>query len=327
MSRRLKFGLPSKGRLQEQVASHLSDRGIQFVKSRVDREYSGGLKGVEGVELVFLSAGEMPQKLARGEVHLAVTGEDLVRERAGVGADLAPEKIMMLEPLGFGHADLIIAVPKCWIDVDTTADLDDVAADFRARHGFRLRVATKYPRLVRRFFRMRGVENYRLVDSQGATEGLVAARAAEAVADITSSGETLRANHLKVLSDGVVLASQAQLCASLTADWSGGPRAALDGLLARFSQSAAAVDAAEIEADIDAEALERARAALSRVGVSAIKPAAGGGYRLAAPQAASGLAVEILLAAGAARATASAAKAPARDAPSAFAEFLRRISP
>ena len=211
----LRFGLPSKGRLQAQMADYLSARGIELVKSSNDRRYEGQLVGVEGVELIFLQAGEIPGKLAAGDIHLGVTGEDLVRERA---VDWR-RRVDLLTPLGFGHADVIVAVPECWIDVATTDDLDDVAADFRERHGHPLRVATKYARLARGFFAERGVANYRLVDSQGATEGLVAAGAAEAIVDITSSGATLKANHLKILDDGVILQSQANLCASLVARW------------------------------------------------------------------------------------------------------------
>jgi ATP phosphoribosyltransferase len=125
-----------------------------------------------------------------------------------------------LVALGFGHADLIIAVPSCWIDVDTIDDLDAAAAAFRAAHGFRLRIATKYHRLVREFLTANGVADYQLVDSQGATEGTVKNLTAEAIADITSSGETLRANHLKILSDSVIHQSQATLFASRSADWS-----------------------------------------------------------------------------------------------------------
>ena len=119
-----------------------------------------------------------------------------------------------MAPLGFGFADLVVAVPACWIDVADMADLDAVAADFRARHGHRLRVATKYHRLVREFFRARGVADYQLVDSQGATEGTVKNLTAEVVADITSTGSTLRDNHLKILADGLILRSQATLFAS-----------------------------------------------------------------------------------------------------------------
>ena len=150
---------------------------------------------------------------------------------------------MLLAPLNFGHADLIVAVPQCWIDVNTTDDLDEVAADFRERHGHPIRIATKYKRLARGFFQERGVANYRLVDSQGATEGLVAAGSAEAIVDITSSGETLRANHLKILEDGLILKSEAHLCASLTAPWSEEARAALRSLLDRVRVGDGASDA------------------------------------------------------------------------------------
>jgi ATP phosphoribosyltransferase len=135
--------------------------------------------------------------------------------------------VQELAPMGFGGADLIIAVPQCWVDVDTLDDLDAAAAAFRKAHGFRLRIATKYHRLVRDFLKANGVADYQLVDSQGATEGTVKNETAEAIADITSTGETLRANGLKILVDGLVHASQATLYKSRVADWSDADRAVM----------------------------------------------------------------------------------------------------
>jgi ATP phosphoribosyltransferase len=226
----LKIGVPSKGRLMEKTFDWFGARGVAMGKAGDDREYSGRVDGVPGCELVLLSAGEIPRELAAGRIHLGVTGTDLIREKL---ADW-PTQVAEVAPLGFGFADLIIAVPVTWIDVDTLDDLDAVAAQFRARHGQRLRIATKYHRLVRDFLREAGVAEYQLVDSQGATEGTVRNLTAEAVADITSSGETLRANHLKVLSDSVVLRSQAELFAARAAPWGKAERAALAALCARL---------------------------------------------------------------------------------------------
>jgi ATP phosphoribosyltransferase len=191
----------------EKTFSWFGDRGVILRRTGLEREYAGSVAGVAGVELMLLSAGEIPRELAAGRIHLGVTGTDLIREKL-INWD---QKVQELAPLGFGFADLIIAVPSCWIDVDTLDDLDAVAEAFRANHGFRLRIATKYHRLVRDFLRRAGVADYQLVDSQGATEGTVKNLTAEAVADITSSGETLQANHLKLLSDGLILQSQATL--------------------------------------------------------------------------------------------------------------------
>ena len=143
--------------------------------------------------------------------------------------------------MGFGHADLIIAVPAAWIDVDTLDDLDAAAAAFRAAHGHRLRIATKYHRLVRDFLTANGVADYALVDSQGATEGTVKNLTAEAIADITSTGETLRANHLKILSDGLIHQSQATLFLSRAAEWAAAERAALTALAGRLGLAVPAV--------------------------------------------------------------------------------------
>ncbi|MBM1558079.1 ATP phosphoribosyltransferase [Sulfitobacter mediterraneus] len=212
----LKLGVPSKGRLMEKTFEWFGARGITLQRTGNEREYAGAVDGIDNVSLILLSAGEIPRELAAGRIHLGVTGTDLVREKLALWDQL----VEPMEELQFGHADLIIAVPQAWVDVDTLDDLDAAAAAFRQHHGFRMRIATKYHRLVRDFLRAGGVADYALVDSQGATEGTVKNETAEAVADITSSGETLRANHLKILSDGLVLQSQATLWRSRMAEMS-----------------------------------------------------------------------------------------------------------
>jgi ATP phosphoribosyltransferase len=211
----IKLGVPSKGRLMGKTFEWFGTRGVELRQTGAEREYSGSVSGVEGVELVLLSAGEIPRELASGRIHLGVTGSDMVQEKLGAGDHLVSE----LAELGFGHADLVVAVPAAWQDVDLLEDLDAAAAAFRGVHGFRLRIATKYHRLVREFLRDNGVADYQLVDSQGATEGTVKNLTAEAVADITSTGETLRHNHLKILADGLIHKSQATLYRSDAARW------------------------------------------------------------------------------------------------------------
>jgi len=227
----IKLGVPSKGRLMEKTFDWFAARGITLQRTGSEREYAGAVAGIEGVSLMLLSAGEIPRELAAGRIHLGVTGTDLVQEKLARWDQL----VEPVEELGFGHADLIIAVPNAWIDVDTLDDLDGAAAAFRAHHGFRMRIATKYHRLVREFLRANGVADYALADSQGATEGTVANETAEAIADITSSGETLRANHLKVLSDGMILRSQATLWRSRVAEVTDADRQVLKDLLTRLT--------------------------------------------------------------------------------------------
>jgi ATP phosphoribosyltransferase len=227
----IKLGVPSKGRLMEKTFEWFAARGITLQRTGSDREYAAAVGGIDGVSLMLLSAGEIPRELAAGRIHLGVTGTDLIEEKLALWDQL----VMPVEELSFGHADLIIAVPAAWRDVDTLDDLDAAAAAFRAQHGFRLRIATKYHRLVREFLRGAGVADYALVDSQGATEGTVKNETAEAIADITSSGETLRANHLKILSDGLILKSQATLWRSRTADMDDEERRTLAALLKKLA--------------------------------------------------------------------------------------------
>ena len=206
----IRIGVPSKGRLMDNTFDWFGARGLVMQRSGADRAYAGRIIGSDDAQLVMLSAAEMPRELAAGRIHLGVTGSDLVQEGL---ADWASQ-VRPVAALGFGQADLVIAVPVVWVDVDTLDDLDAVAAQFRARNNHRLRIATKYHRLTHGFLRQHGVADYQLVDSQGATEGAVKNQTAEAIADITSSGDTLRDNHLKVLGDGLILRSEATLFAS-----------------------------------------------------------------------------------------------------------------
>ena len=203
----IKLGIPSKGRLMAATIDWFAARGIAIRLTGEDREYAGVVEGAKGVELVLLSAGEIPRELAAGRIDLGVTGTDMVREKLPFWQD----KVAPVTEMGFGFADLVIAVPMAWSDCETLDDLDAIAAAFRARHGFRLRIATKYHRLVREALRDAGVADYQLVDSQGATEGTVANETAEAIADITTTGSTLKANHLKMLNEPPILKSQATL--------------------------------------------------------------------------------------------------------------------
>ena len=226
----LKLGVPSKGRLMEKTFEWFAERGVTLSRAGSDREYAGKVEGIEGVELVLLSAGEIPRELAAGRIHLGVTGTDLIREKLGQWE----QRVEEMADLRFGHADLIIAVPQAWVDVDTMNDLDAVAAAFRREHGFRLRIATKYHRLVREYLRDCGVADYQLVDSQGATEGTVKNETAEAIADITSTGDTLRANHLKILADGLILRSSATLYRARNGAVNDDERAAMAELVERL---------------------------------------------------------------------------------------------
>ena len=135
----LKLGVPSKGRLMEKTFNWFEKRGVSLSRTGSDREYAGRVDGVDGVELVLLSAGEIPRELAAGRIHLGVTGTDLVHEKL----PRWEQQVEQVEAMGFGQADLILAVPQCWIDVDSIDDLDAVATAFRVRHGHRMRIATK----------------------------------------------------------------------------------------------------------------------------------------------------------------------------------------
>lgn len=202
------LALPSKGRLKDQTIELFAKAGFPIFLPGDDRTYRAHIQGREDIEVIFMSASEIAAELGAGSIDIGVTGEDLIRETL---AD-ADTRVDIVAGLGFGRADVVVAVPDVWLDVKTMADLDDVAADFRQRHGRRLRIATKYWRLTQQFFSAKhGIQVYRIVESLGATEGAPAAGSADIIVDITSTGSTLRANHLRVLDDGIILESEACL--------------------------------------------------------------------------------------------------------------------
>jgi len=218
MTETLTIAVPSKGRLMEETSNFFRARGLNLQKIGHDRGYQGEIEGYDDVDIVYLSASEIAYQLKTGQIHMGVTGEDLVRENI-IGVD---QKVEFLKKLGFGFADVVVAVPDCWLDVRTMADLEEMAMEFRRRHKRRLKVATKYMNLTRQFFTKKAVAGYRIVESLGATEGTPMGGTADLIVDITSTGETLEANHLRILDDGLMLKSEANLVASRAAEWSGG---------------------------------------------------------------------------------------------------------
>ena len=254
----LELALPSKGRLKEQVEGWLADCGLPV--SGGGRAYRASLGGLPEIGVRLMPAGEIADALAAGEVQLGVTGEDLLREREE-GLD---GRVLLLLAPGFGRAELMVAAPAAWLDVQTMGDLEAVAHATLQRTGRRLRVATKYPVQTRRFFARHGIVDYRVVDSGGATEGAPAAGLAEVVVDITSTGATLEANHLKRLSDGTILRSEARLAAGLRAAWSGDAQAMARRLLGVLEARARARETATLVWPAEQDAA--ARAALAGFG-------------------------------------------------------------
>ena len=222
------IAIPSKGRMKEDSAAIFERAGMKIAAVGNERSYRGRVEGLDDVEIAFLSASEISRELGNGSVDFGITGEDLMREQM---ADV-DSRVEFCARLGFGHADVVVAVPEIWLDVDSMADLGDVAADFRTRHGRRLTIATKYWRLTQQHFSgSHGIQLYRIVESLGATEGAPAAGQADIIVDITSTGSTLRANHLKILSDGVILRSQACLVRARRPEHEG------DGRITRIAEA------------------------------------------------------------------------------------------
>ena len=284
MSEPLIIAIPSKGRLQEQTRAFFERSGLTIRQARGARDYFGSIDGLTGAQVQFRSASEIAREIGAGKVHLAVTGMDLLHETLDPGHEeirpgtdlesFAPEPAHIVTKLGFGHANLVVAVPQAWLDVQTMADLADVAARFRLKHHRPMRVATKYVSLTRRYLTGHGVHDYLIVESPGATEGAPAAGTAELIVDITSTGRTLQENGLKIVDDGVMMRSEAALTASLAAGWSEVAREAARTMLTRIAADARARSVKRIEAALPPSDELTADAA-RRVGASA--PVGGGG--------------------------------------------------
>jgi ATP phosphoribosyltransferase len=228
---KLVLAVPSKGRLMEQTAEAFAAAGLTLRKIGNERGYRGEIVGHSDIDVAFVSASEIAWYLKTGRVHLGVTGEDLVSEQMSDAAT----RVTYVKKLGFGHADVVVAVPDCWVDVRNMDDLAEIALPFRRAHGRWYRVATKYLNLTRRFFAARGMSDYRIVESLGATEGTPAAGTAELIVDITTTGTTLAANGLRILDDGLVLRSEANLISSNVAPWTDATRAAMAEIARRFT--------------------------------------------------------------------------------------------
>jgi ATP phosphoribosyltransferase len=229
---RLTIAIPSKGRLKEQTEDWLASLGHPLRQIGGERGYTAEIDGLDA-EVRLLSAREIAQGLIEGSLHFGVTGEDLLHDLAPEG----PEDFQVLKRLGFGGADVVVAVPQAWLDVDSMADLEAAGAAFRKAHGRRLRVATKYLRLTRRYFSQKSVGEYRLVESAGATEAAPATGTADVIVDITTTGATLKANGLKVLRDGVILQSGAAFTQSVRAQLESGAQTVADTLVGALARS------------------------------------------------------------------------------------------
>ena len=207
MKNLITIGLPSKGRLKDKSVNYLKERGLKILKSFKERNYFAKIENKPNFSVIFLHAKEIIQRLGDGTLDVGISGLDLLKE----SEKNLQSKINVEKKLNFGEADLVLAIPDNWIDVQTVADLEEVAFDIRSKRNRRLRVATKYPNLTKNFLFSKGVTQFKLVTSLGATETYPFIGSSEIISDITSTGKTLRDNELRVLKDGVILNSTACL--------------------------------------------------------------------------------------------------------------------
>ena len=207
MKNLITIGLPSKGRLKDRAISFFNQSGCKILQSEKERNYFGTIENKPNIKIIFLHAKEIIQRLGDGTLDLGVSGLDLFKE----SDKNLQNKINVQKKLDFGNANLVVAVPDDWIDVQTVADLEEVSFDMRSKRNSRLRVATKYPNLTNDFLISKGITQYKLIPSLGATETYPFIGSSEIITDITSTGKTLSDNNLRVLKDGLILKSKACL--------------------------------------------------------------------------------------------------------------------
>tara|TARA_X000000950_G_C13854912_1_gene636147 strand:+ start:1052 stop:1726 length:675 start_codon:yes stop_codon:yes gene_type:complete len=210
MKNLITIGLPSKGRLKDKSISFFNDNGFKILQSNKKRNYFASIQNKPNIKIIYLHAKEIIQRLGDGTLDIGISGLDLLKE----SEKNLQDKISIRQKLDFGGANLVVAVPNDWIDVQTIADLEEVAFDIRSKRNTRLRVATKYPNLTNNFLISKGVTQYKLIPSLGATETYPFIGSSEVITDITSTGKTLEDNNLRVLKDGMILNSKACLLIS-----------------------------------------------------------------------------------------------------------------
>ncbi len=210
MSKILNIGIPSKGRLRKDILNIFRKNKLTLVSERGERDLIGSIKQHKNIKILYLHAREIVERLGDGSLDLGFSGFDLLKE----SQINIQNKINVLKKYSFGRATLVVAIPDPWIDVQTVADLEEIAFEFKDKKKKRLRVATKYPNLTREFLFSKGVTQFKLVDSLGATEAYPFTGSSEIITDITSTGETLKANNLRILKDGEILKSEACLMVS-----------------------------------------------------------------------------------------------------------------
>ena len=210
MKNLITIGLPSKGRLKEKAVSFFDNRGLKVLQSKKERNYFATIENKPNIKIIYLHAKEIIQRLGDGTLDIGISGLDLLNE----SEKNLQDKINIKQKLNFGEANLVVAVPDDWIDVQTVADLEEVAFDIRSKRNTRLRVATKYPNLTNNFLISKGVTQYKLISSLGATETYPFIGSSEIITDITSTGKTLSDNNLRILKDGLILESSACLLIS-----------------------------------------------------------------------------------------------------------------
>ena len=202
---KIKIGLPSKGRLRDDSINFFQSKNLKVVNAFGDRNYFFNIEENNEVEGIFLHAREIIERINDGTLDMGISGLDLLKEFP----EIYSENVKTFLKLDFGFADLVVAVPKDWLDVQNMADLEEVSFDFREKYSRRMRVATKYPNLTESFFLSKGVSQFRVVPSLGATESYPFTGSAELITDITSTGSTLKANNLRIINDGSILKSSA----------------------------------------------------------------------------------------------------------------------
>ena len=194
--------LPSDGELYQSTLDFLKDCGLGIRRPSA-RRYTAYVPALPGIDVLFQRTADITRKVEEGSAEVGITGLDRLLEYRSDEEAVVP----IIEDLGYGRCEFVLAVPDAWLDVTSVDDLADLALEFHEK-GAQLRIASKYPRLLRQYLFDRGINYFTVVAASGALEAAPTAGYADVIADITATGTTLRENRLKTLEGGTVLSSQ-----------------------------------------------------------------------------------------------------------------------
>ena len=186
--------IQSKGRMAPQVEKVFKKNKLKIIKQS-ERSLVGFIKGYPSVKILYMNTSEIIEALAKNVGDIGISGKDLWQE----SEPSIQSKISIAKEYNWGKSALVVCVDTSWVDCVNSADLEDISYEFYQKKKRLMRCATKFKNLTREWFNSKGITQYELITSKGATEGANQLGVADMCTDLSTTGETLRQNNLKVI--------------------------------------------------------------------------------------------------------------------------------